>query len=61
MAKQAFIKYEEIPRGWSVDAADFINKTLVRNPSNRLGANGFDEIRKHPWLKNIDWNRLLKK
>lgn len=26
MAKQAFIKDEDIPQGWSMESADFINK-----------------------------------
>lgn len=34
---------------------------LIRNPTNRLGYLGFDDVRKHPWLKNVDWNKLLKK
>lgn len=34
---------------------------LIRNPANRLGASGFDDVRKHPWLKNVDWNKLLRK
>lgn len=36
-SKQVKIKRENIPDGWTKDAADFINKLLQRKPSNRLG------------------------
>lgn len=38
-----------------MEAADFINKTLQRKPSNRLGLNGPNEVKSHIWLKDIDW------
>jgi serum/glucocorticoid-regulated kinase 1/serum/glucocorticoid-regulated kinase 2 len=38
-----------------MEAADFINKTLQRKPSNRLGLNGPAEIKQHIWLKDVDW------
>jgi len=34
LAKQVQIKRHEIPKGWSIEAADFINKTLQRKPIN---------------------------
>lgn len=33
------IKKDEIPEGWSIESADFVNKLLHRNPNNRLGFN----------------------
>lgn len=36
----ATIKKDSIPEGWSIEAADFANKLLHRNPAKRLGANG---------------------
>jgi len=26
---------------------------LLRNPENRLGANGIEEIKEHPWLSDV--------
>lgn len=35
---------------------------LQRDPSKRLGANGAEEIKRHPFFaKYIDWGRLLAK
>ena len=35
---------------------------LQRDPARRLGANGGEEIKKHPFFaKYIDWGRLLAK
>ena len=31
------------------------------DPSQRLGANGASEIKKHPWFKGFDWNNLRKR
>lgn len=32
---------------------------MQRNPNKRLGCNGFDELKEHPWLADVDW-RLIK-
>jgi serine/threonine protein kinase len=55
MTKQYQIKPEEIPRGWSNDAADLVNKLIMRKPFERIGFNGIDEIKNHPWFSNIIW------
>ena len=39
----------------SADAKDFIEKLLNRNFTMRLGAGGADEIKNHPFMKDIDW------
>ena len=61
LAKQIQIKRHEVPKGWSLEAADFINKTLQRKPVNRLGLNGPEEVKNHPWFKNYPWDDLLNK
>lgn len=61
MAKQAQIKPEEIPYGWSPESADFINKLLQRKPELRLGFTGAHEVKEHPWLKYFPWDDLLAK
>lgn len=43
-------------------ARSILTGLLTRDPSQRLGVNGADEIRKHPFFaKNIDFDRLLQK
>jgi serine/threonine protein kinase len=61
LAKQVQLKKSEIPPGWSLEAADFVNKCLQRKPSNRLGLNGPREVKQHVWLKDFDWVGLLNK
>ena len=61
LSKQAAIKLDDVPYGWSKESADFINQLLIRNPQNRLGYNSGEEVRKHPWLKSVDWRKLLRK
>ena len=60
-AKQVQLKRRELPAGWSLEAADFINKCLQRKPGNRLGLNGPQEVKNHIWLKDFDWQALLSK
>lgn len=68
LAKQATIKPQELPEGWSLDAIDFINRVneglieqlLQRKPSLRLGLNGPSEAKKHPWLQSISWQGLYE-
>ena len=55
------MKKSDIPEGWSMESADFINRLLQRKPNNRLGISGSNEIRNHPWIKNYPWDKLLNK
>ena len=49
----------EIPQYVSPVAKDIILRLLNRNPKKRLGTiGGADEIKKHPFFKNIDWTKL---
>ena len=52
------IKDEEIPEGWSTEFAQFVNKLLEKKEENRLGYNGIEEIKSHPWLKYFNWKDL---
>ena len=61
IAKQAKIKKEELPKGWGVLAAEFINSLLQRKPNKRLGYKNIEEIKEHPWMKDINWELLAKK
>ena len=61
LAKQIQLRKTEIPEGWSLEAADFVNKLLQRNPSNRLGVNGAHEVKNHAWLRNVQWQKVFEK
>ena len=58
MAKQVQVKKDQIPQGWSVESADFINRLLQRKPINRLGLRGCMEVKEHLWFKDFDWKGL---
>lgn len=61
LAKQVQIKIDEIPKGWTIEAADFINRLIQRKPTKRLGTNGPAELKAHPWLKSFPWDKLGRK
>ena len=42
----------------SDEAVDLISKLLDPDPNTRLGAKGVQEIQKHPFFKDIDWDNL---
>lgn len=61
LVRQVQLKKSDMPAGWSLESADFINKLLQRNPRERLGNNGPQEIKNHSWLGDVQWRRLLEK
>jgi len=61
LSKQVQIKQRDLPPGWSKEAMDFINKLIQRKPQHRLGQNGPDEVKLHPWFREYDWNKLYNK
>lgn len=61
MDQQIQIKKHEIPVGWSLESADFINRLIQRKPTNRIGFNGALELKNHSWLKNYPWEKLKSK
>ena len=34
---------------------------IQRKPNNRLGNQGYEEIKQHPWFKGFAWEKLVKK
>ncbi|KAJ8919730.1 hypothetical protein NQ315_006258, partial [Exocentrus adspersus] len=52
-----------IPESLGKDVADFITKLLVKDPRKRLGGGEEDakELKRHPFFKNLDWNKLARK
>ena len=59
MIKQIFLDETCIPAGWSPYAADFINRLLLRKDSGRMGYYNDLEVKRHPWLSNINFNDLI--
>ena len=48
------------PQDMPHDAMTLITGLLQRDPTKRLGANGAEEIKRHPFFaKYIDWNRCV--
>jgi ribosomal protein S6 kinase alpha-5 len=52
-----------IPDNLSFEAADFIFKLLIKDPGKRLGGGKDDaeELKRHPFLKGINWSELVQK
>ena len=66
VSRQARIREDNIPDGFVksdtfFDCANFINSLLERKKEKRLGYNGFEEIRNHPWLIDFNWEDLENK
>ncbi|KAL1744423.1 putative serine/threonine protein kinase [Schizophyllum fasciatum] len=45
----------------SAPAQSILSGLLNRDPSKRLGVNGAEEIKKHPFFESIDWAQLKEK
>ena len=52
-------KYLQVPPEIKLtqDALDLIKK-MITEPGERLGRNGADEIKQHPFFKGIDWENI---
>ena len=61
MSKQIYIDIDMVPSDWSEEAADFINKLLIRKDVKRLGYYNELEVQNHPWFYDIDFNKIVKK
>ena len=72
--KQAEITMKEIIRNnyenvdnindgenWSKESINFINNLLKRNPEERLGFKGINELKEHLWLRYYPWNLMYNK
>jgi len=45
----------------SPEAKSLILNLLKKNPNERLGTKGVQEIKDHPWFDDIDWNKMSEK
>lgn len=43
---------------WSPEARDFVDRLLCPDATRRLGAKGAEEVKRHPFLRGIDWTKL---
>jgi len=51
-------KQVTMPNYFSESVKDLLSKLLVRDPNQRLGAKGAEEIKAHPFFQNINWDDL---
>jgi protein-serine/threonine kinase len=56
--KTGNIKY---PVFLSKDAISLLNALFVHDPDKRLGSDGGDRLKIHPFFKNIQWDEILNK
>ncbi|KAG8865273.1 hypothetical protein FRB96_000163 [Tulasnella sp. 330] len=52
------IDWHEEWMDYSPEAGDFMNRLLSSDPKKRLGAEGAEEVKNHPWLKDVDWKEV---
>ncbi|KAG7096784.1 hypothetical protein E1B28_004194 [Marasmius oreades] len=43
---------------FSEEARDFMQRLLTIDPEARLGANGADEVKAHPFFRSIEWDKV---
>lgn len=55
-----FSSIEEEKEVISPEAKDLILKLLVLDPKKRLGSKGVEEIKNHPYLKDVDWKNVYE-
>lgn len=58
ITKQVEIITNSLPQKWSFESGDIINRLLQRKQSCRLGKNGPQEIKDHPWFQSFKWRDL---
>jgi serine/threonine protein kinase len=56
-----YLRKTYIPDKVGKNAKDLIEKLFVTNPQRRLGFNSADEVKNHPFFKDIDFEKVLKK
>ena len=56
-----YLRKTYIPDKVPKDAKDLIEKLFVNNPKKRLGYKSADEVKNHPFFKDIDFDKVLNK
>jgi len=52
------IEWHEDWVDFSDEAQDLMRRLMCIDPSTRLGANGADEVKEHPFFKSIEWDKV---
>uniref|UniRef100_A0A4W5LXS2 non-specific serine/threonine protein kinase n=1 Tax=Hucho hucho TaxID=62062 RepID=A0A4W5LXS2_9TELE len=50
-----------MPQFLSTEAQSLLRALFKRNPINRMGADGAEEIKRHTFFSTIDWNKLFRR
>ena len=58
LAKQATVKTSDVVGAWSPEAIHLCNALLQRKRVKRLGENGPNEIKCHPFFKGFNWDEM---
>ncbi|XP_014771299.1 ribosomal protein S6 kinase alpha-5 [Octopus bimaculoides] len=61
ISKRILEKHPPIPQHFSPATKSYIISLLHKDPTKRLGYNGAEEIKQHPFFNNLDWDKLAKK
>ena len=56
-----YLRKTYIPDKVGKDAKDLIEKLFVVNPQKRLGFNSTQEVKEHPFFKDIDFDKVINK
>jgi serine/threonine protein kinase len=57
MAEQIVAEIKEPFEDYPQEAADFINKCILKDPKERIST--LKEVKDHPWFKDFDWESLI--
>ncbi|XVE94740.1 hypothetical protein REPUB_Repub02eG0035200 [Reevesia pubescens] len=52
------IPWPSVPSEMSYEAQDLINRFLIHDPNQRLGANGSAEVKAHAFFNGVNWDSL---
>ena len=52
------IEWLEEYTDYSPEARDLMERLLSVDPIRRLGANGAEEVKAHPWFSDIEWDKV---
>lgn len=51
----------KLPKRLSSEVRDLIMRLMDRNFVTRLGANGAEEVKSHPWFRGISWENVFSR
>ncbi|XP_055827518.1 probable serine/threonine protein kinase IREH1 isoform X2 [Solanum dulcamara] len=54
------IPWPGVPEEMSPEAYDLIDRLLIEDPNQRLGAGGASEVKQHPFFRDINWDTLAR-